>query len=174
MSDTEEIIDEIDEIIDDPVGNDPVGNDPVDDPKKEDDPKKKEVVKRAYTMTPKKMEQLSKARERAYALRKEYYANRTPPPKKERVKVKSKLEVEIENLTLKKKLEKTIIDASSAFQNDASSAFPLGNDKPIDKPIIEKTIIEKKVLVEKTVVVDKPIIEKKPSIFRNENGFYCI
>ena len=120
MSDTEETIDEIDEIIDDPVGNDP-----VDDPKKEDDPKKKEVVKRAYTMTPKKMEQLSKARERAYALRKEYYANRTPPPKKERVKVKSKLEVEIENLTLKKKLEENIIDACSAFQNDACSAFPL-------------------------------------------------
>jgi hypothetical protein len=172
MSDTEEIIDEIDEIIDDPVGNDPV-DDPIDQ-KKEDDPKKKEVVKRAYTMTPKKMEQLAKARERAYALRKEYYANRTPPPKKERVKVKSKLEVEIENLTLKKKIEENI--------NDASSAFPLGNDKPIDKPI-DKTI-EKAVVVDacsafplgndKEVVVDKPIIEKKPSIFRNENGFYCI
>ena len=159
MSDTEEIIDEIAEIIDNPVGNDP------DDPKKEDDPKKKEVVKRAYTMTPKKMEQLAKARERAYALRKEYYANRTPPPKKERVKVKSKLEVEIENLTLKKKLEENIID------------------KPIDKPIIEKTIIEKP--IEKAVVVDacsafplgndkEVLVEKKPSIFRNENGFYCI
>jgi len=37
-------------------------------------------------------------------------------------------------------------DACSAFPNDACSAFPNGNDKPIIKP----------------------------SIFRNENGFYCI
>jgi hypothetical protein len=57
-------------------------------------------------------------------------------------------------LKLKGKIEPSVVDASSAFQNDASSAFPLGNDKPIEKPI------------------DKPVI--KPSIFRNENGFYCI
>jgi len=113
----------------------------------------KNPVKKKRVMSEAQKECLKLAREKAVLYRLQLKEEK----EKMGVKTEKKLnKTQLKLLKLKEKIEPSeVVDACSAFQNDACSAFPNGNDKPI----IEKTI-------------DKAVI--KPSIFRNENGFYCI
>jgi hypothetical protein len=77
------------------------------------------------------------------------------------VKTEKKLnKTQLKLLKLKEKIEPSVVDDKPIIEKtiDACSAFPNGNDACSAFPNGN----------------DKPIIEKKPSIFRNENGFYCI
>ena len=53
--------------------------------------------KKPYVLSPLRLEALAKAREKAFSLRKEFHDNKEPRGKKEKIKKKSKLEVELEN-----------------------------------------------------------------------------
>jgi len=114
----------------------------------------KNPVKKKRVMSEAQKECLKLAREKAVLYRlqlKEEKEKMGVKPEKKLNKTQLKL------LKLKEKIEPSVVD------------------KPIiDKPIIDKPIIDKPIDACSAFPNgnDKPVI--KPSIFRNENGFYCI
>ena len=123
----------------------------------------KNPVKKKRVMSEAQKECLKLAREKAVLYRlqlKEEKEKMGVKPEKKLNKTQLKL------LKLKEKIEPSVVDASSAFPN--------GNDKPIiDKPIIDAcSAFQNDACSAFPNGNDKPVI--KPSIFRNENGFYCI
>ena len=87
--------DVIEEIIEDNIEGDGFGSPSIEDEKVEVKKKK------PYVLSPLRLEALAKAREKAFSLRKEFHDNKEPRGKKEKIKKKSKLEVELENRELK-------------------------------------------------------------------------
>ena len=132
-------------------------------------PSKVEVKKKKpYLLSPLRLEALAKAREKAFSLRKEYHDNKEPTVKKERIKKKSKLEVELENRELKKKVDEKV--------EVVEKVEKVVDEKVVNEKVVEKVVDEKVVekVVEKVEVVEKVVVKTRPSFVRNENGFFCI
>jgi hypothetical protein len=138
--------------------------------------------KKPYLLSPLRLEALTKAREKAFSLRKEFHDNKEPTIKKERIKKKSKLEVELENRELmlnianvKKKVDEKV-EVVEKVENVVDEKVV--NEKVVEKVVDEKVVDEK--AVEKAVekvdekVVEKVVVKTRPSFVRNENGFFCI
>jgi hypothetical protein len=114
-------------------------------------------------LSPLRLEALAKAREKAFSLRKEFHDNKEPRGKKEKIKKKSKLEVELENRELKAValtrpqtmvLDHPQVDEDKVDEDGSGSS-------PSKVEVVEK-------------VVEKVPVKTRPSFVRNENGFFCI
>ena len=148
----------------------------------------KEVKKKkAYVLSPLRLEALAKAREKAFSLRKEFHDNKEPTVKKERIKKKSKLEVELENRELRAShshLQKAVaLTRPQVDEGDGSGSPLVVNEQVVEKVVDEKVVGDgsgsspsKVEVVEKVVekVDEKVVVKTRPSFVRNENGFFCI
>jgi hypothetical protein len=142
--------------MDDIIQPDPIDPLPVEDPIIEDLPKKE---KKKYVLSPLRLEALAKAREKAMTLRKEYHATKEPV-KKEREKHKSKLEIKLENIALKKQIDETPVKHETPVTPDKheTPVTPVTPDKhetPVTPVILKKRDV-------------------RPSFIKNENGFFCL
>jgi len=138
--------------------------------------------KKPYVLSPLRLEALAKAREKAFSLRKEFHDNKEPRGKKEKIKKKSKLEVELENRELKKAMvedhPQVVGDGSGSSPSKVNEKVVEKEVEKVDEKVVEKVVDEKEVEkeVEKVVEkVDKKVpVKTRPSFVKNENGFFCI
>jgi hypothetical protein len=107
-------------------------------------------LKRAYTMSDSKKEQLVKARARAVELRTALNAIKPPKVKPVKIKKPSKMEIEISE-----------IEASITTPSEPVAAEPVEVTKPVTEPVTEPVKEPKqKVLVKKQK--EPPIKQRKP------------
>ena len=143
--------------------------------------------KKPYLLSPLRSEALAKAREKAFSLRKEFHDNKEPTVKKERIKKKSKLEVELEN----RELKLSIANVKKKVDNDEPrERYEKVVDEKVDEKVVddepreryEKVVDEPRERYEKVIdepreryeKVEKVVVKTRPSFVRNENGFFCI
>jgi hypothetical protein len=168
----------------------------------EDNKEVKEVKKKKpYVLSSLRLEALAKAREKAFSLRKEFHDNKEPTVKKEKIKKKSKLEIELENRELRAShshLQKAVALTRPQIVEDKVDGDGSGSSpsKVVDKdgfgspPVVGEgfgspPVVEGEGFGSPPVVGDgsgsSPSkvgggtpVKTRPSFVRNENGFFCI
>jgi hypothetical protein len=131
----------------------------------EDVVEEKDVVKKKkpYVLSPLRLEALAKAREKAFSLRKEFHDNKEPRGKKEKIKKKSKLEVELENRELKAvaltRPQTMVLDHPQVDEDKVNGDGSGSPSKVVDEKVVDEKVVEK-VVDEGDGSGSPPVVEK--------------